>query len=131
MSFSKLIKEAKKNKFTNECSGTWAAIQLRLNSFSAEFLNVGVVYMGDHGKYLCCQLLSDYSKIKHLIPGDHTESNIKGLIELIAGSITGATSLNSLSLPSSQLSLSSTSFFRGNNEDEIVTWLFDHCVTLG
>jgi hypothetical protein len=129
MSFSKLITEAEQYKLTNEISGQWATIQLKLNSFSPEFLNVGVVFCSENNG-ISTKFLDDYSGLAALMPNQFNSSQFKFLTNLTEESLKKAQSLSNLKLPSPTLQLSNSSFFSGDNCEDITDWLFDQCITL-
>jgi hypothetical protein len=129
MTFSNLIAEAEQYKLTNEISGQWATIQLKLNSFSAEFLNVGVVFCSENNG-IRTKFLDDYTGLLALMPNQFNSTQFKFLTDLTDESLKKAQSLNNIKLPSPTLQLSNTSFFSGDSCESITDWLFDQCITL-
>lgn len=129
MSFSNLIAEAEQYKLTNEISGQWATIQLKLNSFSTEFLNVGVVFCSENNG-IKTKFLDDYTGLLALMPNEFNATQFKFLTDLTGESLKKAQSLKNIRLPSPTLQLSNTSFFSGDSCESITDWLFEQCITL-
>ncbi len=129
MSFSKLIEEAEKYKLSTEVSGQWAAIQLKLNSFSSELLNVGVVFCSENNG-ITTKFLDDYTGLAALMPNQFDKTQFKFLSDLTEEALNKSQTLNNIRLPSPTLQLSNTSFFSGGSSESITDWLFEQCITL-
>jgi hypothetical protein len=129
MSFTKLINEAEKYKLSKEMSGQWATLQLKLSSFSPEYLNVGVIFISEEGEFVS-KFLDDYTGLKALMPNQFDDRQFDFLKEITLNSFEGVRSMKDIVLPSSSLKLSNPSFFSGNNAQTITDWLYDESITL-
>lgn len=127
--FSELIRNAEKYKLQNEASGNWRALQLKLNSFSPEFLNIGVVFFSENTGYEI-RLLENFDGLKTIMPGQFDDREFVQLLEIANDSIVRSRNINDISLPTPALRLSNPSFFSGSTPESIANWLFEESVTL-
>lgn len=127
--FSELIRNAEMHKLTNEISGNWRALQLKINSFAPEFLNVGVIFFSESTGYEV-RLLENFDGLKAIMPNQFDDKEFSQLLNIAHESILQAHSINEVYLPTTALRLSNPSFFSGNTPQSIANWLFDETVTL-
>lgn len=129
MSFDNLILEAEKFKLSKEIGGKWATLQLKLSSFSPEYLNVGVIFWSDSGD-VHWKLLDDLTGLSLLMPNQFDEKQFNILKEISIESIKRSNCSADFKLPSPSLRLSNFSFFSGSSPESIVNWLFEESITL-
>lgn len=127
--FSELIRNAEKHKLINEVSGNWRALQLKINSFSPEFLNVGIVFFSESTGYEV-RLLENFDGLKAIMPNQFDDKEFSQLLTIANESILQSHSIKEIHLPTPSLRLSNPSFFSGNTPESIANWLFDESVSL-
>lgn len=127
--FSKLIQASEKYSLPSETSGQWSAIQLRFNSFSPEYLNIGVVFFSAETGY-SIKLLDNFYGLKTLLHNEFDESHFKELLSITENCISKSGAIGNISSPSSAIRFTPPSFFSGSSPESITNWLFDECVML-
>ena len=132
MNFDKLIQAAEEHALPSEVSGRWANIQLNLNAYSPEYLNIGVIFHGDNGDF-DFKILDDYRGLECLLKDGFNKKEFDYFAEYLADHIRmcrGNISDIAPSMPARSVRLTNQSFFSGESAKSVSEWLFDETVTL-
>jgi hypothetical protein len=125
MIYNALLNKIEESKFSNEIEGQWAAIQLKLDTFCPQYVNIGVVFQ-ENESTPTVKIASNFNALRCLI-NDFDELQLSFLLDYFSENLR-ASSLESFISPSPTMRLSNPAFFSGINKNEIVEFLYSSSV---
>ncbi|MGJ8686121.1 MAG: hypothetical protein ACSHWQ_01490, partial [Spongiibacteraceae bacterium] len=129
MAFEKLITEAERFSVSNEVSGEWSCIQLKINKFSPEYLNVGVVFAPDNGGAFC-KMLDNFTSLDCLFDGNYNQEQIRDALGQVKAHFLLLRGLDQSSHLAENIRMTRPAFFSGDSVESVLEWLYDEVVTL-